>query len=66
MKRRSAKARPAGFEAVSLDQRLRFRALSPREKLRALEEMADFVDRAHAQRKAKGLPVIEPDSKRGG
>lgn len=52
------------FEAVSLDQHLRFRALPPREKIEALEHMAEFVDQVHAQRKARGLPVIEPESKR--
>ncbi|MGH8480959.1 MAG: hypothetical protein ACRES8_00685 [Nevskiaceae bacterium] len=52
---------PVSFDAVSLDQHLRFRALSAREKIRAIEGMIELVKVAHAQRKAKGLPVIERD-----
>jgi hypothetical protein len=54
---------PASFEAVSLEQHLRFRALGAREKIRALEGMIELVDAAHARRKAAGLPVIDRDGK---
>ena len=64
MKRQGAESGVAGFDAVSLEQRLRFRALPPREKIRALEGMADLVDHMHAQRRAQGLPVIEPESRK--
>jgi hypothetical protein len=49
------------FEAVSLEQHLRFRALGAREKVRALEGMIELVRAAHDQRRARGLPVIDRD-----
>jgi hypothetical protein len=52
---------PVSFEAVSLEQHLRFRALSARDKVRALEGMIELVKAAHARRRASGLPVIDPD-----
>jgi hypothetical protein len=52
---------PVSFEAVSLEQHLRFRALGAREKVRALEGMIELVRAAHDQRRARGLPVIDRD-----
>jgi len=52
---------PVSFEAVRLHQHLRFRLLSARDKILALEGMIELVERVHAQRKAQGLPVIERD-----
>lgn len=55
---------PVTFDAVSLQQYLRFRALPPAEKLRAMEDLATLADRIGAQRRARGLPVVDPGSKK--
>lgn len=42
---------PVTFDAVSLAQHLRFRALSPRQKISALEDMEALVRMAAAARR---------------
>ena len=51
---------PVSFEAVRLEQHLRFRALSARDKIQAMEDMAELVKQVHAVRRRAGLPVIDP------
>lgn len=41
---------PVSFEAVRLHQQLRFRALPLREKIQAMEDMAEIVKAAAAAR----------------
>ena len=43
---------PVSFDAVRVAQHLRFRALSPREKIQAMEDMAELV----AQLRRQGGP----------
>lgn len=50
---------PVSFDAVRLAQHLRFRALPPREKIQAMEDMAEFVEHVHRLRRQAGLPVID-------
>jgi hypothetical protein len=52
---------PVSFEAVRIHQHLAFRALHPREKIRAMEDMAEFVEavrksRETRERDATGIP----------
>jgi len=51
---------PLSFDAVRLEQHLRFRALPAREKIQALEDLAELVERVQRSRRAAGLPVIDP------
>lgn len=51
---------PVSFEGVRLAQHLRFRAMTPRQKIQAMEDMAEFI--AHMRRmreRAKAKPKSE-------
>ena len=50
----------ADFDSVRIDQMLRFRALPLRDKIQAMEDMAELVKHVHAVRRRAGLPVIDP------
>jgi hypothetical protein len=54
------KAWPVSFEAVRLHQHLRFRALSAREKILAMQNGAELVKTLHARRAASTRPKGKP------
>jgi hypothetical protein len=54
---------PVSFDAVRVAQHLRFRALPPREKIQAMEDMAELV--AHLRRQG-GADASAPGVKERG
>ena len=48
---------PVSFEAVRLEQHLRFRALPAREKIQVMENMAELVKHVHGVRRRAGEPA---------
>jgi len=48
------------FEGAEREQLLRWKRLTVRQRLQALDEMCELARRSIARRKALGLPFIDP------
>lgn len=52
--------RSGTFEGAEREQLLRWRKLTVRQRLHALDELCELARRSLARRKAQGLPYIDP------